>query len=117
MANTNYVKSSSYESYIKLARLCNTHEYGAHNSYMENLMDKEEGGSHVSHLKEKRLLEDVKKHMTSAIKFALQREIEKEDKEQLKQSIIKIKNANTSKELLDVCKEGVDILVRYMPVK
>lgn len=111
--NTNYVKSFPYENYIKLARLCNTDEFGAHNSYMLNLMDKEEGGSHVTHLKEKKLIEDVKKYMTSATKFALKRKIEKEDKNKIKYHITKIKEANTSKELLDICKDGIEVLVKY----
>lgn len=115
MSAKNYVISHQYESYIRLARLCGRDDFGAHNSYMNNLMDKEVDAGHVRHLKHSRLLSDVKKYMISATKFAIKRKMMKDDKEQAKLFLNRIEEATTSDELLNVCKEGIEVFVRYKP--
>ena len=115
MSNINYTKSYDFEFFISLARLCDPDEFGAHNSYMHNLMNKEEGEGQVSHLKHQKLLADVKRYMISATKFAIKRKISKPDKEIFIRYLEEIETSSTSKELLKICDEGTEILLKYKP--
>ena len=83
---------------------------------MQNLMDKEENGQHVDHLKHEKLFSDVKKYMIRATRFAIsKRKMQKPDKEILKSFLPRIEVANHSAALLDICSEGVAILEKYKP--
>ena len=112
---TDYVKSFAYESYIRLARNCMTDEFGAHNTYMLNLIYKDNGDNCVNHLKHSKVLADIKKKMTSATKFAIKRKLSKLDKQQLTLNLDKIESAQTAAELLDICNEGIEVLLKYKP--
>ncbi len=114
MQETDYVRSHDYEGFIRLSRLCGREEFGAHNQNMLNLIWKEQGNSAVNHLKND-LLADAKKYMTSATKFAMKRNLDKADKEQVKNYLTRIDLAKTSDDLLEICKEGIEVFVKYKP--
>jgi len=110
-----YVASQAYESFVRLARLCEREEHGAHNSYMLNLIRKENGGGGGSHLSYEKLLSDVKQYMTGAAEFALTREMAAEDAVMIAFYLQRIKDADTSEELMEICNAGVAILINYKP--
>lgn len=115
MEESSYVRSQDYESFIMLSRNCTREKFGARNSFMQNLMDKENDGIHVRHLKHNKLLANVKKYMLSATRFAIKRKFDKGDKERLFDFLAKIEAANHSASLLAVAKEGVELLIKYKP--
>ncbi|CAN5661240.1 hypothetical protein BH11BAC3_BH11BAC3_20640 [soil metagenome] len=115
MPETDYVRSHAYESYIKLARLCQREQFGAHNQHMLNLIYKDKGQGSLVFLKHNKVLSDVKKYMTSATKFAIKRKIINTDKEQVKTFLLRIEDAQTSDQLLTICKEGIEIFRIYKP--
>ncbi|RYZ91077.1 MAG: hypothetical protein EOP04_01755 [Proteobacteria bacterium] len=113
MEQTDYVKSNVYEHYICRARECDRDEFGARNQYMLNLIWKEQDGSAVGHLRHDKILADIKKNLVAATKVALERPLEKDDKEQLKSFIPMIEAANHSSVLLEICEEGLELLRKY----
>lgn len=116
MEDSNYVKSHAYEHYITQARQCGRDEYGARNSHMLNLMWKESGNNAVAHLKHDKLLSDAKKYLLSATKYAVkERKLEKADKDLLKSYLPRIEAATESGELLEICEEGWEVLLKYKP--
>jgi hypothetical protein len=113
MSAPDYVLSHEYEWYIRLARMCDREDFGAHNQYMLNLIDKEKGNGWVSHLKHEKILADVKKNLISATKFALTRKFSQEDKLQTQSFLEIIEQSNTAKKLLEVCEAGHELFRKY----
>lgn len=112
MPDINYQKSHDYEGFIRLARLSQTERLGCHYSYMNNLLNAEKGQNHTRSSRG-RLLLDVKKYMTSALKFAVKRRLSKSDKDVLASYLPLIETASTGSELLEICNNGIEILVKY----
>jgi hypothetical protein len=107
--------SSIYENFICMARLCEAgYQYGAHRVYMQNIIDLENGETHVIHLKYSQQLAFVKKSLTAALKFLTKRkEIREEDKLKLTRMNKPFESATTSAELLTLCERGTEILEKY----
>ena len=118
MSQSNYIESGIYEAYITLARQCKREEFGAHNKNMELLMDIEQGVTYsfFTRSKSSKLLPAAKKYIISATRFAIKRpDITKTDKASLRNFINRISEASSSQELLAICREGVEVLVKYKP--
>ena len=114
---TDYVKSHAYEAYITLARLCDRDsKFRAHNQYMINLMDTEKGKFYIKGMTQQKCLDYVKNNLISATKFALKRKFDKADKEIFKDYLKRFSSSTTSIELLDICSEGIEVLLKYKPI-
>lgn len=116
MINRNYIRSTSYEHFICSARLCSYEQHNAHLANMNNLLDADEGvkPTFYSHSK---LLSTVKKAMIGATKYALRkRKLSKHDKAVFLTYLDRIDLATNGEMLLDICKEGGELLLKYKPV-
>lgn len=113
MNSLDIAKSFEYENYIKLARLCDTGDFGASNIHMINLILKEKDSASIDQLSHSKLLNEVKNHIRSATEFALNRNITENQKEQLSSLLTHIQSAQTSDKLITICKSGMDIFFNY----
>lgn len=115
MDNNNYVRSHAYEGYIRLARLCGRDDFHARNSYMQNLLNAEEGKNYTRYTYSQ-LLTEVKKAMSSATNDALKRRrLSREDKVIALSYLARIDEAMSGEILLQICEEGCELFFKYKP--
>ena len=113
MSAQDYVKSQPYETYIRLAMKCERDKNGAHLQNMQNLIWKEQGQNVVANMKHEKLISFIQTHLIKATKAALKWKMEKLDKEKFKKFLPLIEQSHNSDEILNICTEGVEILVKY----
>ena len=105
-------QSRNYEIFMHRAyQEYDTNKPGRHNSYMKNLIDSERGKSWVKHLgSTEKQLSQVKKYMSKAMdRYLKMGKIPKENKDILKTLKVKIENAHSSSELMDVVDETLNL--------
>lgn len=103
-----------YEIYIMRAyKSFDRTKNGADHRLMENLMDDDDGKGFL-YMPRKKLLANIKRYMTRATKKAITQKIDKADKEILRSYLTAIEEASSSAPLLALCKQGAEILVKYM---
>jgi hypothetical protein len=82
---------------------------------MLNLIWKQYGKGDMSHLKQGQLMAEVKHYMIEAAEFALTREFSAEDAVLVSFYLQRIKDSDTTEEILEISNAGVEILIKYKP--
>ncbi len=106
-----YVKSMSYEIFMCRAfKTSDRSKPGLDISYMKNLIDSENGESHVSHLPSFiKQLESIKKHMDKALDKLIARRRTEVKQLPLYNLQIRTRNAKTSNDLLAIIEEALSL--------
>ncbi len=107
-----YMHGNRYEYFIRRAFNCDRGSHGAETSLFKFLLEYELGRDSLGQPYSKQL-EQVKNYLEKAVDKFLQRKPTPTEKSELENLKLKINEADSSMELVDLLKKGMDITIRY----
>ena len=112
---SSYTESAGYETFIRRAfKVGHEDKHGASQSYMQNLIDSENGKSNVSQLgSTNKLFSEVQKNLIKCSKKFLSLKLTDQEKADFQVIIDKIESSSSSKQLRALIDEGISITQRF----